>query len=107
MPARAYPQQAPGPEASHTGAPSQYGQAPASQYHHQSGAGMAAGGAAAATAAAGAGAGGYSFGHGSTMDAQSSGQNNKDWVRLVTCLLALTLLFMLLSMTWFSTIDEF
>ena len=85
MPVRAYPQQAPGPEASHTGAPSQYEQAPAPQHHPQSGASMAAGGAAAAPAAAGAGVGGQSSGH---VDAQSSGQNNKDWVRLATCLLA-------------------
>lgn len=81
MPARAYTQQAPGPEASYTAAPSQYDQASASQYQQQgTGAGMAAG----ATAAAGAGAGGYTSRQGSDMDAQSSGQDNKDWVRLST-----------------------
>ena len=85
MPARAHTQQAPGPGASYTGAPSQYDQASASQYqHHGTGAGMAAGGAATATAAAGASAGGYTSGQGSNMDAQRSGQDNKDWVRLST-----------------------
>lgn len=43
---------------------------------------MAAGGMAAATAGAGAGVEGYSSAQGSTMGAQSSGQNDKDWVRL-------------------------
>lgn len=84
IPARAYPQQAPSPEASYAsgGAPQQ---ASASQSQHHSGAGMAAGGAAAAgAAAAGAGAGGYTSQQGSNMVAQSSGQDNKDWVRLRT-----------------------
>lgn len=83
IPARAYPQQAPGPEASYAsgGAPQQ---GSASHNQHYSGAGMAAGGAAVATAAAGAGAGGYTSQQGSNMGAQSSEQDNKDWVRLPT-----------------------
>ena len=82
MPARAFPQQAPGPDASYIGEPAQYEQASALQYQHHSGAGMAAGGMAAATAGTGAGVEEYSSAQGSTMGAQSSGQNDKDWVRL-------------------------
>lgn len=82
IPARAYPQQAPSPEASYAsgGVPQQ---ASASHNQQHFGTGMAAGGAAAgAVAAAGAGAGGYTTQQGSNMVAQSSGQDNKDWVRL-------------------------
>lgn len=83
IPATAYPQQAPGPEASYPQASSQYQQPSASQYPDHSGAAVAAGAIAGAAAAAGAVAGGDNYGQVADMQPQSSGQNNKDWVRLV------------------------